>query len=174
MKRKKLNLELEIKSVFWARVPGLKRRLDRAAEEIPRHLPESLAFIAQKAELVVLLTTDWRVQALNRDYRGLDRPTNVLSFPSFEGEELEMVGKMEDSPHIGDIALAYRYSAAEARREKKILLDHVTHLVIHGILHLLGYDHESASEADVMERLEIDIMAALGLPNPYAAVGEDE
>lgn len=173
VKRQKANLSLEIASVYWERVPGLKTRLKAAAAETLAFLPDSLALAAEKSEFVVLLTTDHRVHTLNRDYRGYDKVTNVLSFPSFEAKELPMVAKMEDELHVGDIAIAYRYSVAEARREKKVFLDHATHLMIHGILHLFGYDHITTAKARVMEKMEKDIMASLGLPNPYAVLHDD-
>lgn len=172
-KRIKSHLSLEIASVFWERVPRLKRRLEAASAQTLLFLPQSLQKVAEKCEIVVLLTTDHHVHMLNRDYRGYDKPTNVLSFPSFEPEELIQIAKMEDNLHIGDIAIAYDYSAKEARREKKLFLDHATHLMIHGILHLFGYDHIRAMQAREMESLEIKILAAMGLPNPYAEVSDE-
>lgn len=110
--------------------------------------------------LTILLTNDAEVRALNADYRGKDKPTNVLSFP--DGDRGE-----DGSPHLGDIALAYETIATEARAQKKTFEAHLTHLVIHGTLHLLGYDHETTRDAAIMEALEIELLAGIGIKNPY-------
>ena len=109
--------------------------------------------------IVILLTDDDSVQALNRDFRQKDKPTNVLSFPSPPNPEGQ----------IGDIALAYGVCAREAAEQGKPLAHHLQHLVAHGVLHLLGYDHESDDEAEAMEALEREILAGLDVPDPYAS-----
>ncbi|WP_454761980.1 rRNA maturation RNase YbeY [Caulobacter segnis] len=108
--------------------------------------------------IVILLTDDDSVQALNRDFRQKDKPTNVLSFPSPPNPEGQ----------IGDIALAYGVCAREAAEQGKPLGHHLQHLVAHGVLHLLGYDHEGDDEAEAMEALEREILAGLDVPDPYA------
>lgn len=113
----------------------------------------------------VMLADDARVQELNRDFRGKDKPTNVLSFP--DGETVEEDGTL----YLGDIALAFETLEREAREQDKTLQAHVTHLMIHGILHLLGHDHEDIEEAEEMEGIEIKVMAACGLENPYEERG---
>ncbi|MBO9547089.1 rRNA maturation RNase YbeY [Caulobacter sp.] len=112
--------------------------------------------------IVILLTDDDSVQALNRDFRQKDKPTNVLSFPSPPNPEGQ----------IGDIALAYGVCAREAAEQGKPLGHHLQHLVAHGVLHLLGYDHEGDDEAEAMEALEREILAGLDVPDPYA--GDEE
>jgi len=109
--------------------------------------------------LTVLLTGDERVRALNRDHRGKDKPTNVLSFPS------------RAPGYLGDIAIASGVAAREANAAGLSLTDHVLHLVVHGVLHLLGYDHESPAEAEDMESLEAKILAEMNIPNPYLRRG---
>lgn len=110
------------------------------------------------AELSVVFTSDIHVQILNHEYRGKDKPTNVLSFP-------------QDMPMLGDIVLAYETIERESVEQKKSFEDHLTHLLVHGALHLLGYDHEDDKEAEEMEALEIEILAGLDIKNPYANDG---
>jgi probable rRNA maturation factor len=112
--------------------------------------------------LVVLLTDDPTVQRLNRDFRGKDQPTNVLSFPAAPNPV----------DHLGDIALAYGVCAAEAAARAIPLGDHLRHLTAHGVLHLLGYDHQIDSEAEAMEALEARILAGLGVADPYGDEGD--
>jgi probable rRNA maturation factor len=108
-------------------------------------------------EVAILLTGDAEMQALNRQWRGKDVPTNVLSFPSGEG-----------AGHLGDVALAYETVEGEAKQRNTSIADHAAHLVVHGMLHLLGYDHEREDDAIKMERLETEILATLGIADPYA------
>lgn len=116
------------------------------------------------AEACVLLSDDATVRTLNARHRGKDRPTNVLAFPM--GEELYPSGPR----HLGDIVLAFETVRREAERDGKSLEAHVTHLVVHGFLHLLGYDHQSAEEAVAMEAVEVSVLAELGYGNPYLAL----
>lgn len=119
------------------------------------------------AELSVVLADDALVQRLNREYRGKDKPTNVLSFALTEAEEPEA---QEGVPvMLGDVILAYETVAREASEQGKSFKDHMTHLVMHGVLHLLGYDHETDDEAEEMEALETRLLATLGIADPYAA-----
>ena len=113
--------------------------------------------------IVILLTDDDSVQALNRDFRQKDYATNVLSFPSPPNPEGQ----------IGDIALACGVCIREAAEQGKPLSHHLQHLVAHGVLHLLGYDHESEDEAEAMEALEREILAGLDVPDPYAVDAEE-
>ena len=119
-------------------------------------------------EIAVRLTSDAEVHLLNRSYRGKDKPTNVLSFPMFDPEEMDGL-TASDAPEIllGDIVLAQETCAREAA-DKGITLDaHATHLIVHGVLHLIGFDHISDMEAQKMEGLERLIMADLGHDDPY-------
>jgi len=108
-------------------------------------------------ELAIVLTNDSAIRLLNRQWRGIDAPTNVLSFPA---------GNPGGS-HIGDIALAYETIAREARMEGKPFAHHLAHLAVHGFLHLLGYDHQNDQDAGTMERLERGILRRLAIPDPY-------
>lgn len=114
----------------------------------------------------VLFTDDPHVQALNKQFRQQDRPTNILSFPNYLPEELERFSG-EILPELGDMALAYETCRREAIEQEKPFVHHATHLLIHGILHLLGYDHQEDAEANEMEALEVRLLAALSIPNPY-------
>lgn len=167
-KTKKVQIHIEIKEASWKQVRGLDRRLRQAASLTLASLPTALLPAARQAEMTLLLTSDREIRALNRDFRGKDAPTNVLSFPQFERKELVRQGKKNMPLYAGDIAVAYNFTAREAKAERKALLDHLTHLMIHGILHLFGYDHDTPSRAARMERLERELMASLGLLDPYA------
>jgi probable rRNA maturation factor len=118
---------------------------------------------------------DARIALLNADFRGKPQPTNVLSWPS-EERGAEYAGDLPEPPEpgapddpepLGDIALAWETCAREAEAQGKPMADHVTHLVVHGVLHLLGYDHVEDEDAAVMERLEVRILASLGVSDPY-------
>lgn len=116
-----------------------------------------------ESEVSILLSDDVQVQELNRDYRYQDKPTNVLSFANLDDTE-----SLDLGPRVlGDIVIAFGVTSVEAENEGKSLADHLTHLVIHGMLHLLGYDHENDEEAEQMEALEISTLARLGIANPY-------
>ncbi|KZD04216.1 rRNA maturation factor [Oceanibaculum pacificum] len=116
----------------------------------------------EPAELALRLTDDAELQALNRAYRGQDKPTNVLSFPADAGDRLP-----GEPQQLGDIALAWQTMAREAAEQNKSLADHTTHLIVHGTLHVLGYDHETEDEATEMEALEIRILSGMGIADPY-------
>ena len=122
---------------------------------------------AQEYELTVLLTSDAEARALNLKWRGKDRPANVLSFPL--SDEAGQCGHVR---LLGDVVLAFETVAGEARNSGLPLSDHATHLVVHGVLHLLGYDHQSDSQADIMEDLERRVLAGLGLADPYEMARE--
>ncbi|HVT23360.1 MAG TPA: rRNA maturation RNase YbeY [Rhizomicrobium sp.] len=117
------------------------------------------AYVRVNADAVrpftILLTTDRKLRTLNANFRGKDKPTNVLSFPS------------DDPDYLGDIAIAYGVAAREAKAEGKSFTHHAAHLAVHGVLHLLGFDHERPRDARLMEPLEIEILAGLKIPNPY-------
>lgn len=118
---------------------------------------------AQRVELSVVLTDDNHIQELNAQYRGKDKPTNVLSFPIQE----ELAIPSGQSVVLGDIVLAYETIAQEALFQNKAFSDHFSHLVVHGFLHLLGYDHEKKAEAEKMEQLEAAILKGFAIKDPY-------
>ncbi|WP_243404062.1 rRNA maturation RNase YbeY [Zavarzinia aquatilis] len=120
------------------------------------------------AEIAITLSDDAEVRDLNRDWRGKDKPTNVLSFPGLEGAMAALLPPEAPRP-LGDIILAFETCRVEAEEQGKPLADHARHLVVHGVLHLLGYDHEEDAEAEEMEALETMVLAGLGIPDPYGA-----
>lgn len=123
-------------------------------------------------EISILACEDARITALNGDFRDKAKPTNVLSWPS-EDRAVMTPGEMPVMPQpgpdseIGDIAIAFETCAREAEEQGKAFQDHVTHLIVHGTLHLLGFDHENEPDAALMEGLETEILGNLGLPDPY-------
>ncbi len=138
-------------------LPGLPRR--------PDFLRWTRAAMRRDAELTIRLVGAEEGQVLNRQYRGRDNPTNVLSFAYDEGEDMPLPPGM---PLVGDLVLCAPVVAAEAEAQRKPLLSHYAHMVVHGMLHLQGYDHQDEAEAARMEGLEREILAGLGIADPYA------
>lgn len=128
------------------------------------------------AELYIELVSNEQSQELNRDYRGKDKPTNVLSFPGVEPDDLPDAFKFsaQGGPPVilGDLIIADAVVTAEAAEQRKRVENHLTHLVVHGVLHLLGYDHINDSDAEEMETLETEILASMGISDPYGVIEE--
>jgi probable rRNA maturation factor len=149
--------------------------LEALAERACRAALEHLGLGAAGYSVVLMGCDDSRIAALNADFRGKPQPTNVLSWPSEErgaeapggAPDLPEAGTAEDPEELGDLAIAYETCAREAAEQGKPMAEHVTHLVIHGLLHCLGYDHVDDADAAVMEGLEVGILAKLGLSDPY-------
>jgi probable rRNA maturation factor len=151
MARAALDIEVQIEAAAWRKAwPGavraVRRLLLRAVER-----PE---LAGTTGTVVVVLADDARLKALNARFRGTDRPTNVLSFP-------------DPRVPLGGLALALETVKREAVAQEKDFVSHSKHLILHGFLHLLGYDHQSARQARLMEGLEIAMLLAMGIPNPY-------
>ncbi len=140
-------IEVEVEDDAWTdALADVEAVVLRAAEQA-----------APLGDVAVLLTDDRTVRDLNARFRDRDRPTNVLSFPAPDTAR----------PHLGDIVLAHGVCAAEAKDQGKTLADHLSHLVIHGVLHLMGHDHEAEAEAEAMEAHERMLLAGIGVPDPY-------
>ncbi len=154
-----VEIDLAEPSPLWRRaLPELERVCDRAA----RAALAGGGAPRGPAELAIVLADDALLRGLNRAWRGRDAPTNVLSFAA--GADTPPPG----APLLlGDVVLAFETVAAEAQAQGKTLADHLAHLVIHGVLHLLGFDHEIAAEAERMEALETRVLAGLGVDDPY-------
>ena len=162
------DIEVSVDCPAWReKLPGVEAALERAARTAWSAAERPAGIAGRRAvELSVLLADDAVVHDLNRTYRGKDKPTNVLSFAFAEGAPSALP---EDAPlPLGDVVLAFETVAGEAESQAKPFVEHTTHLVVHGVLHLLGYDHERAVDADRMEQLEREILARLGISDPYA------
>ncbi|MGP7795087.1 rRNA maturation RNase YbeY [Sphingomonas sp. CLY1604] len=146
---------------------ALAVRAARAAIERTPH--GDLLTTAAVVEISVRLTSDEDVHALNRQYRQKDKPTNVLSFPMVQPDLIDTVSQNSDDGELllGDIVLAHGVCVAEARDKGVTVEEHATHLLVHGTLHLLGYDHLDDDEADAMEEIERQALATLGIADPY-------
>ncbi len=143
-------ITLVVEEAAWRSHRGLLPKLMRAAEAARR-----AARLPGHRRLTILLAADARLRRLNHDFRGKKKPTNVLSFPSAERD------------YAGDVALAYGVTRKEALASGKTFADHARHLVVHGVLHLAGYDHMTDRDAKMMEPLETRILARLGVPDPW-------
>lgn len=144
-------IEIEVEAEAWTgALPDAEAVVERAAQA---------ALGTVEGDIVVLLTDDDAVRELNGRFRDKNKPTNVLSFPAPENA----------FPHLGDIVLAYGVCATEAEAQGKTLADHLSHLVVHGVLHILGRDHEDDAEAEEMEAEEREILAQIGVADPYLA-----
>lgn len=171
-KNKNVTIHLDATSAKWKRAfYGMNSRIERAAAAAFDGAKKPAAFSKRKFEISVTLTDDANVKVLNRDYRGIDKPTNVLSFPqidlgSFKKSTLDVFPQKMSVP-LGDVVLGFQTIARETREQEKTLENHTIHLVVHGVLHLLGYDHMRLKDAKIMEKLECDILQSLGYPDPY-------
>jgi probable rRNA maturation factor len=154
--------EVLVVAECWQHEPDAEAVIQRAIAAAV----ESVDADVGDAELAVMLTDDPGIRTLNNNWRGIDKPTNVLSFPALQTEGARKPG---DAPRmLGDVAIAYETTRREADAEGKPFEHHLSHLAIHGFLHLIGYDHENDADADEMESLETEILQQLGIPDPYA------
>ena len=154
-----IELDIMVEAGEWSAVEDVEALAQKAAEAasvVARRDGETL-------EISVMLTDDAHIRDLNRTWRGKDKATNALSFPAPEPPGSAAAGPR----HLGDIALAYETLAREADEESKPLAHHFAHLVVHGVLHLFGYDHEVEAEAERMEDLEVKALSTLGIADPY-------
>lgn len=156
-------IDIVHESALWQSLPDADDWVERSARAA---LAACGVAVAPEAELSVLLADDATLRKLNGEWRGQDKPTNVLSFPAADPDDLA------DAPHCGDLALAFETLRTEAEAEAKALEHHLAHLVVHGVLHLVGYDHETEAEASQMEALEVSVLAGLGIADPYGPDAE--
>ncbi|MDY0009915.1 MAG: rRNA maturation RNase YbeY [Bdellovibrionales bacterium] len=165
-------VQMETASGKWTRAfYAMNSRIERAAIAAFEGAKKPAALARRQFEISVTLTDDADVRGLNRDFRGIDKPTNVLSFPqidleNFKKSSLDVFPADMPIP-LGDVVLGYQTIMRETREQKKTIENHTVHLIVHGVLHLLGYDHMRPKDAKVMEKLECDILHSLGYPDPY-------
>ena len=162
--RAKLDVEVVRRGDDWDRVSDATLALAAKAafENVPaRH--------AQDYEVAIALVGDDEVRELNRTWRGQDKPTNVLSFPAGDDSAVPAQGEASGTPlPLGDVILGFQTVAREAKEQDITLGDHACHLTVHGVLHLLGFDHDTPAQAEEMEGLERRVLAELGIDDPYA------
>lgn len=160
-----INIEINCENLDWYKfLPDVELILNEACKKVFDRIKFKKS--VQSVLVSVLLTDNDAIQELNKNYRNIAEATNVLSFP----EEELFVGEyedIEDGAMLGDLAFALEIIKDEALEQKKSLQNHFTHLAVHGILHLLGYDHIDDNEAEEMESLEISILEFMGIENPY-------
>ena len=150
-----MNITTDVEDTRWVTLPEVEALVERAIEAVLPNDPRSVD---------VLLTGDAEIRVVNMKWRGKNEATNVLSFPS-----PKLPVPAGQAAHLGDLVLAWDIIEREANEAQKPLIDHVVHLIVHGMLHLLGFDHEVESEGDLMEAKETEILARLGVADPYHA-----
>lgn len=155
----KISIDLAVEAGEWPKKPALRALVKKAVDAALTEAGVS----GGSSELSVVFSDDAGIRELNAGWRGKDKPTNVLSFPAFTVKPGDAL-----PPMLGDIVLAAETVARESEMEGKSLEHHITHLVIHGLLHLLGHDHEEEGQAERMEGLERAALARLAIPDPYA------
>jgi len=154
--------EVLVTAECWRTEPNAEAVIHRAIEAAADIADADVA----DAELAIMLTDDAGIRTLNNNWRSIDKPTNVLSFPALQPTG---AGEPDDAPRmLGDIAIAYETTRREADEDQKPFDHHLSHLAVHGFLHLIGYDHEKDDDAEDMESLEREILSQLGIPDPYA------
>ncbi len=154
-----ITIEIALESDLWQDPDAIEALITRA---VARSIEIGGLRHAPGAELSIVLTDDDAIRSINAQWRGKDKATNVLSFPQAEGEAVAT------APMLGDIIFAHETIAREAEEAATSFADHLSHLTVHGLLHLFGHDHLTDAEAEVMEALEVRILAELGIANPYA------
>ena len=155
--------DIVVESDLWQAEPQAEatvRAAIAAAADFVNNAPST-----RDGEVSILLADDSAVREVNRQWRGLDKPTNVLSFPAADTPATQ--------GHLGDIVIAYETLRKECDAEGRLFVHHLAHLTVHGFLHLIGYDHETDAQADEMESLESRIMAAMNMPDPWQDAGAD-
>ncbi len=158
-----LVIDLCVDDESWQAIDGLEHVITTAAKAALLQVQAHKQTISDDAiGLTVVLDNNERIESLNADWRDKQKPTNILSFPAPKHSRSDT-----GETYIGDLILAYGVIYDEANEQRKALATHLCHLIIHGVLHLAGFDHQNDDEAVEMEQLEIKAMAALGLPDPY-------
>ena len=154
------DIDIDVSDEKWH---DLIEDIENHTHDVIKNILSNLLSNAEHVEISIVLSNDDFIQNLNKDYRNKDKPTNVLSFPQTEEDEMDMPALM-----LGDIIITSGVIEQEAKEQSKSIKDHYTHMLVHGCLHLLHYDHITDEQAEEMESLEIKILDNLGIKNPYA------
>ena len=171
--RKLVNIDIEVKSKKWLEIENIEKFIESQVIKILVKSP-LVEFLNKKInfDLSISLCSNLQIKKINREFRGKDKPTNVLSFGNLDEKIIQQSGLnkaigVNKYIFLGDIILSYEYILKEANDNEKDFKNHLTHLLLHGILHLLGHDHEEEEMAKIMENLEIKILQELNINNPY-------
>ncbi len=154
-----LACDLVVEADGWGEEDGLLAHADRVAAAVLARIPQA---VVSGSEWSLLLVDDAAMRGINAEHRGLDKPTNVLSFP------MQPAGSRRFGPMVGDVVVARETVAREAGEGGLSFDHHYTHMIVHGLLHLFGYDHVTPADAEIMEALEVAVLADLGIADPYA------
>ncbi len=167
-----ITVDITIKDKNWLKeIENIADFLQKTINNLAQHTNLN-QFIKNniEIELSILLTDDQEIQSLNKDYRGKNKATNTLSFPLIEKNESLERAIIDDFLAIGDIIFSYQTIKKEAASQNKKFQDHLIHMALHSLLHLIGYDHQNDKEAQEMENLEINILKKLAINNPYGII----
>lgn len=166
-------IDVEIKSKLWKAEAKIEKKISKICEDLIL-LTEIKKILNKKItlELSISLVSNYQIKKINLEFRGKNKPTNVLSFPVLDENLIRKNGLQKtvgtcQHLFLGDIVIAYEKVKKESLAQKKNFYDHLTHLILHSLLHLIGYDHEDDKMAEIMESLEIKILKKIGIANPY-------
>ncbi len=158
-----VTVDISVQYPDWERIPDIEDIIRVATLCSINSITLPTIATGRELEVSVVLANDELLHVLNREYRDKDTPTNVLTFANLEGEDINTEGVL----NLGDVLLSFQTIQRESKEQGKFMLDHLRHLVVHGVLHLIGFDHKEEEEANDMEALEIRILEQLGVQNPY-------
>lgn len=169
---KRVNIEIDIKSKKWLQIKNIEELIVTQSNKLIELSPLKKYLYDIDFELAIMLCSNPQIKKINQQFRNINKPTNILSFANLDEKLIQMHGldKAINSAKyvfLGDLVLSYDYIFNEANKDNKNFNEHLTHLIIHGILHLIGYDHIDSQMAHKMESLEIKILNKLGIENPY-------
>ncbi|MEM9469567.1 MAG: rRNA maturation RNase YbeY [Pseudomonadota bacterium] len=160
---RKIDIDISLQDPQWEAIPDVYNLVKKSVETTLETAPLPRQAQNKNLEVSIVLANDDLAQVMNRDYRQKDKPTNVLTFASIDDD----TPQPGDDFHLGDVILAFETIDRESQEQGKFINDHLSHLAIHGTLHLLGYDHIEEDDANTMETLEIRILERFGIQNPY-------
>lgn len=163
-------IDIAVQDPIWEKIGDIEKVVLLSAQLALKNGTRPKEIQDSDLEVSIVLANDDLVHVLNREYREKDKPTNVLSFASIDSDDFAKESMMNPF-NLGDVILSYDTIARECQEQGKFLLDHIKHLTVHGVLHLMGYDHDNEDDATNMETLEIRILEQLDVQNPYTDTG---